>query len=230
MDDINVKLYEASDFYLTGKHSDAMEIYKDLALQGHKEAQDFFVTILTDRESSCYDISEGMNYAVEFAENGNDLVQFTLAQLYYHGSKISKDDSKAYYWYKCSAEQNNSGAQCMVGYMILNGLTVDVNIPLAIGWFEKAAQNGDIEAMANLYCIYSGQFGEKYYDNAKFLTWLSLACQSGDAPSQYLLGTIYFNNANGDDEIMQKGIELIRKAASQGNENAVAFMRKLAKK
>ena len=56
------------------------------------------------------------------AESGNSDAQYDLAMCYWKGEKgAPKDDSKAFYWAKKSAEQGDAYAQSWVGYFYENG-------------------------------------------------------------------------------------------------------------
>ena len=51
----------------------------------------------------------------EYADQGNDLAQYTLGSLYEKGEVIEEDIEKAIEYYKKSAEQNNDLAQLALG-------------------------------------------------------------------------------------------------------------------
>ena len=58
---------------------------------------------------------EDLEKLTEYADQGNDLAQYTLGSLYEKGEVIEEDIEKAIEYYKKSAEQNNDLAQLALG-------------------------------------------------------------------------------------------------------------------
>ena len=105
------------------------------------------------------------------AKQGNADAQYLLANHYENGNGINKDESKALEWYKKAAEQGNANAQYSLGnyyykrmneekrssksfdlaeVLYYNGSIPDDNQQLAIKWYQKASEQGHIEAKAKL--------------------------------------------------------------------------------
>ena len=60
----------------------------------------------------------------EIAQGGNSDVQYNLGLIYSNGEDVEKDLSKAIFWFKKSASQDNILAQYKLGYIYDNGLGV----------------------------------------------------------------------------------------------------------
>jgi TPR repeat protein len=93
------------------------------------------------------------------------------------------------------AEQGNSAAQAWVGQDIQSRLG---DYRAAIPWFEKAANQGDADAMVSLAAIYAnaGLYknegkGDLPVDPEKALFWYRKAAQMGNKDAMWLLGSIY---------------------------------------
>src|SRR5688572_550887 len=58
-------------------------------------------------------------------------------------------------------------------------------------WYQKEAENGDIEAQSNLATLYyEGEETEKNLEKAYY--WYQKAAENGDITAQYNLATLYY--------------------------------------
>lgn len=89
----------------------------------------------------------------------------------------------------------------------------------AIGFYEKAAEVGDDEAMTQIGIIYLRKLGSPY-DAFK---WLNKAAKLRNAKAMYYLGTLYIQGA-GVELDKKKAIQLWLKAADAGNEIAMQLL------
>ena len=83
---------------------------------------------------------------------------------------------------------NAALAQYNIGFMYQNGEGVQKDFNQAVKWFEKAADQGDVQAQYSLGMMY---LNEKDYKRAPY--WFKQASNQGNAQAQYNLGMIYFN-------------------------------------
>ena len=93
------------------------------------------------------------------------------------------------------ADQNNSAAQKWLG---ADAHDKQHDLQMAISWFEKAANQGDTEAMDYLGAIYSGAEGQvnqtvsdALVDPMKALSWYGKAAGLGDANAMAAIAGIY---------------------------------------
>ncbi len=84
------------------------------------------------------------------AEQGDASAQYNLGRMYYSGTGVARDYTKAREWYEKSAAQGNANAQAMLGAMYAEGLGVTHNDAKAREWLKKAAAQGNPNARAML--------------------------------------------------------------------------------
>ncbi|WP_214660530.1 lytic transglycosylase domain-containing protein [sulfur-oxidizing endosymbiont of Gigantopelta aegis] len=80
------------------------------------------------------------------AKNGQITAQVELATAYEHGEGITKDTSKAIFWYCKAALKGSTDAQRNLAWMFLNARGVEQDEALAVRWFNRAAKSGDAYA------------------------------------------------------------------------------------
>lgn len=96
-------------------------------------------------------------------------------------------------------------------------------------WIKKAAELGEPNAQFLTGFLYNGDENSLYNDADKYVYWLTKSAEQGFAYAQFMLGGIYFLGELVPQD-MEKGIELLRKAAEQGEENAIEFLNQLNNK
>lgn len=132
---------------------------------------------------------------------------------------------QALYWFKKSAEQNDSQAQmyCAAAYMF--GVGVKPNSDIAKRYYIAAARNGDSIAQ----CTLAQNFLETHHSaNQKLgILWLNKAVEQKNPEAQVILGQLYAKGAVvGKD--LNKARELIGLAVAQGYMPAIYQMGELA--
>lgn len=143
--------------YYKGEYNKSAALLQPLADKGVSRAQ-FRVGYMhflgrgfnKDRAEADRIIRAALPAIQRFANEGRAWAQSDLGSLYEDGLVLSKDISKALYWYRLSANQGYAGAQTNLGVMYANGIGVSANQRIAISWFKKAARQGDIAAKRNL--------------------------------------------------------------------------------
>ena len=106
------------------------------------------------------------------------------------------------------AERGDVQAQTTLGSMYCSGDGAPKDEHLGFSWFQKAADQGYIEAQLRLARL-------SYPDNAKQLYWYQKAIDQCDAKAQLELGSLYFGGQLGVVD-KQKGLALYLAAANQG--------------
>ena len=84
-----------------------------------------------------------------FAENGHAPAQNRLAEMYAAGDGVTRDRTKALFWYRAAASQGFTAAQFSLGLIYAEGEGVPKDEVEAYVWFELAARAGDVEAAKN---------------------------------------------------------------------------------
>lgn len=107
------------------------------------------------------------------------------------------------------------GAMSQIGRMYYLGIGAEQDYVKAAEWYEKAANQGNVEAMtlfASL-CLTGTGTEENEMEAAK---WLQKAADLGDTYAMLWLGQMNYDANN-----MEKAVEWYQKAAEQGNINAM---------
>ncbi len=84
------------------------------------------------------------------AEMGDPIAQFKLANMYYEGRGLARNDPEAAGWYARAAEQEHSEAQFILGTMYEKGDGVVRNDDEAYKWISRAARQGHARARVML--------------------------------------------------------------------------------
>jgi len=87
------------------------------------------------------------------------------------------------------AEAGNAEAQYRVGRIYRRGLSVPVDVDLALKWYEAAARNGSNKAMYGLGLLYDN--GDQVVENSdRAECWYRLAAERGHSPAQHALSIL----------------------------------------
>ena len=109
------------------------------------------------------------------------------------------------------AKSGEAEAQNALGEAYYDGKGVTENLPEAVKWFTKAAEQENAKAEYNLgVCYYYGNGVYQNYGEA--VKWYTKAAEQGYAEAQNSLGYYYEN----DELNPKKGVEWYTKAAEQG--------------
>ena len=176
------------------------------------------------------------NSSLDLAKQGDSTAQYNLARCYYFGSGTEKDTEKAVEWYKKAAEQGNASAQLELARCYYFGSGTEKDTEKAFEWYKKAAEQGEFHAKRDLIEHYELEFlinkmGDEAIEwtnklaidgngSAKYKLNYMLA-KSGDSTAQRNLARCYYSG-NGTKEDTEKAFEWYKKAAEQGNVDAVS--------
>ena len=228
--------YNIGICYFDGKgvkkdEREAVEWYKRSAEQGNAMAQ--------YNLGACYEYGEGVEKdereAVKWykrsAEQGNAKAQNNMAFCYENGVGVEKDEKKAFEWYKKSAEQGHAKAQRNLGLCYYNGIGCEQNYDKAYLWFSKACEDKkDIETYSKaIHCIgamyMAGTIG--FGSPSVAADYFTIAAQNGYNLAQYALGECYEKGIGVNEVDIEKAKYWYRKAAEQGDEEAIASLARL---
>lgn len=165
----------------------ALEMYKELAEEGHATGQVFFGNSYYYAE----DYTEAAKWYRKAAEQdypGSYLPQSKLGDMYRDGKGVKQDYGEAGKWYfeaaergakqyyedaaKCyqkAAEKGSSTAQYNLGVMYYNGYGVKKDTKQALNWWQKAQKQGNVYA-ANAIKAHKKSKAIKGTDIIKVLT------------------------------------------------------------
>ncbi len=89
----------------------------------------------------------------------------------------------------------------------------------ALEWFQKSADNGNINAMYQIAIMYRDGNGPKR-DNTKHLGWLKKAAENGHAQSQLMLGNMYRDGVKVESD-ESEAFKWYKMAAENNNPDAI---------
>lgn len=170
------------------------------------------------------------------ANNGDADAQNNLGTAYYNGEGVEKSYPKAVYWWKKAAEQGDAKAQINLGdyyydsapdgtfsyipapdnYVPISAKTLanqKNSIKNMLYWYEKAAEQGNIDAQLKL----SDYYGIHEQNYKKSTYWLKKAAEQGNVFAQTHLGIDF---SFGENEDYSQAVYWYKKAAEQGDANA----------
>ena len=128
----------------------------------------------------------------KLAKQGYASAQFKLARMYDNGDRVTKNLSKAVYWFEKAALQGDTSAQFMLAEMYNFGEGVTKNPSIAAYWFEKAALQGHASSQRMLAEMYEkGKGVTKNPSMAAY--WFEKAALQGDTLARFRLADMHYN-------------------------------------
>lgn len=104
-----------------------------------------------------------------------------------------KDFQTAFKELKILANQDDTGAQFILGYMYRNGEGTPQNYTQALKWSQKSAEKGLAPAQYDVGLMYAHGLGVAQ-DNHQATFWFILAAEQEDSDALYKLGLLYAIN------------------------------------
>ena len=209
-----------------------IENLKEMAKQGHPQAQYNLADIYLNRDIVEGDLLEARQWIKRAAKQGYALAQHKLAEMYFYGNEGEKDLSKAKQWLELAAKQGHAQAQHNLADMYLNGDDGKKNLPKANKWMRLAAKTGYAPAqhsLAEMYLNGKGaiqdlskpkQWRERVKQNLpQARQWMELAAKQGYAPAQTSLAKMYFDGKGIKQDLLQAR-QWMELAAKQGEVKA----------
>jgi TPR repeat protein len=126
---------------------------------------------------------------------------------------------------KPAAEAGYAAAEADLGYLLRDGLGVDLDAVAALRWSMLAAQQGYSPAMNDVGFSYANGLGVDV-DFEQALIWYRRAVALGDRYAQKHLGDMY-KNGRGVEQSDSEAVRLYRQSAEQGyrgGETALGLM------
>jgi len=125
-------------------------------------------------------LKDNIDFVVQLEKehNGNAIAQFILGYCYAEGIVFEHDLSKAVYYYKLAADQNDSSGQNNLGYCYEEGYGVEQDFSKAVYYYKLAADQNDSSGQNNLGHCYDEGIGIEQ-DLLKAAYYYKLACDQG---------------------------------------------------
>ena len=215
---------------------EALKWYKKAAERGYDYAQNNLAWMYLYGAGVKKDSKEAVKWYKKAAKQNHVSAQYNLGNMHFKGEGVLKDFKEAVKWFQSSASSGFSEAELKLGDMYVNGEGVLKDYKEAAKWYLKVAEKGDFYAQYKLYIhakemsidakesidwlhksagqdMFIDIFGLLQSENdEKFIikSYKEAVC-IGFAESQYLLGTIYFENRKTGED-MSKSKYWINKA------------------
>lgn len=142
--------------------------------------------------------------------------QLTLKNIvFFNWILKTKDERKAFEWFKKAAEQGNAEGQFFLGCSYSAGIGVEEDQSKAIEWLEKAAEQENADAQNKLGEWYIGVGME----TRKAFELFQKAAENGSREAQRNLGKCYMKGL-GVNKLPAEAVKYYKKAAEQGDAEA----------
>ena len=141
---------KAEEYRIAQQLDEAAPLYEQAANAGYRLAQNNLAVLLQNGTKSIpADIRKAIYWYEKAAETFAPSA-FTLGRIYDVGNMVPQDLEKAAKYYLKAANLGHPQAMFNVGVMYVNGEGVTKNPQQGINWLQKAAQNGEPNAIAAL--------------------------------------------------------------------------------
>ena len=198
-----------------------LTVLEDASAMGSDDASLALAGIYAIGEDVTRDDDKAVEYYTKYLEqyNGEIETKPTIADVYYAINNVAyynkffeaQDSPK---WLEMAANLGHSEAQYYMGARAYYEDEYDK----AIEWWEKAAAQGDPDAMCRLGQLYEDGDGIAA-DHKTALQWFMKAAEKDDEYSQNFIGECYLKG-NGLPRDAKKAVQWFEKAAEQGHRNA----------
>ena len=191
-----------------------LKLIERSAMQGYEEAIFDLGLRYWNGNGVKLDYDLGEKWLKKAADEDNPMAQMILAEAYYKGTKIPKNDREAIRLCRILVDAFPSFG-VILGDYYSKGLEVGVDHEAAARYFRMAAEYGDEEGQMRLaYCFVEGRGVEQSDANA--VRWFSRAAEQGNPLAQKCLGVAY-SIGKGVDKDMAQAARWREKAANAGD-------------
>lgn len=193
---------------------EALRWYQAAADGGQREAQfELGILLLNDHNAEW---SAGISSRV--ASSTSSPTNLILRQLFPEGLTIRRDNEKAFYWLKKSAEAGKPEAQANLGWLLLKGVGCSIDVEAAKIWFQCASEHNLSQAALGLSEIF-GSTESSCYDQMASKSWLKTAADLGNASAsfQYAMKILEADRSEND---LSAATEYLRLAVREGHREA----------
>jgi len=136
-------------------------------------------------EENMLELNTKHNMISDSLEDISELIK-TADNYYYAQNGVAQEYSKAFEYYKLSAERGDKYAQTRIGYMYGTGNGVELNSDEAFKWYKLSADQGYMYGQYNVGWAYeNGKGVNKNIDEA--IKWYRLAAEQGNEDAKKAL-------------------------------------------
>lgn len=187
----------------------AIKWFADCAKKGNTEAT-YQLALMHLTPGVSYQPDEAQNLLLMASEKGHGLSMLTLGRLYREGTVLTKDDSKALYWYAQANAQRHPEAQYELAMLVLNGVWKMNEDPIEL--LQQSAEQQYVPAQLALAKIY--QEGQKVPRNDhKAFEWYLAAAKQGDPQAYCQIGLCFIHGQLSQPKNRDLGAEYLKQSA-----------------
>jgi len=157
--------------------------------------------------------------ALPRAETGDPAAQTLIAELYWNGFGVGRDQKKAVEWYRFAAEGGNREAQFAYANILLRGKLVPLDKGAGTLFMRKAADQKHPQANFNLGQILTAA-RPTYSGFKSALPYYQFAAEAGVADAQYVLASMHANARGVPYNDMKEAAKWMTRAAEGGFDTA----------
>lgn len=189
----------------------AAEWIEKAAEQGHDQAAYAIACLYHVGDGVLKNYAAALFWAKVAAEKGIVDAQYMLSVMYAEGQGTRPDPAQAHQWLIKASELGHARAQYRRGHQCRS----DGDPAMAAFWFQKAADQGDLDAVCSLGVMYAQGYGVAR-DVVRAMTYHVQAAGGGVPQAQYNLAEAF---ANGDGIAADdaQAVTWYSKAAAQGH-------------
>ena len=191
-----------------GSYASQYRILKEKADEGDSDA---LVELGLLIEKYRDDSAEAAGWYRRAADAGNVRGLFRMGIAHLEGRGLPRSGPRAEQYLKQAADKGFVPAQTALADLYMDPSLPPVNAEVAWSLYQQAAANGHPPAQHRVAMTY---LNAQRYPEA--ISWLQKAVDKGFAPSQALLGTLYFNGT-GVPSDRNKAFNLLEQAADQND-------------
>lgn len=148
---IGVKMYRRC------RYEDAVMLFKKAAQDGNKEALYHLGKCTLRGHGTRQDEKKGFRYIYDSAKGGVADAQYHVAIFLLEGKCCDKNAEEAAYFLRMAADCNHAASMTLLGKLYYKGIGVSADKEYATSLFEKAAANGEMEAIDILEKLKNGE-------------------------------------------------------------------------
>lgn len=208
----------------------------------HEFKKEEMVIAYTDKK-----YEKALELAKSYLLKDDALSYFYIAEIYFNGYGVKKDEYKAKEYYYLAHKEiplacyqlakihesnfDKNRAKWFYQHAVDNGISKAkyhlgkillsgsvADQSVGIAWLKEAADNNDAEAMFLLGTVYKNGRGVSK-NSATALSYFNKAAENGSPEAQYLISTFYFSG-KGYPQDTKKGLLWCQKAAANGHSEA----------
>lgn len=150
------------------------------------------------------------------AAAGDDEALVELGNLYFDGAgDLAPDQEKAFRYFIQAAEKDVPSGWELAGYCLYEGKGVPLNRCEALGWYEKAAEQGRHNSYYMMGMIYG--YDEKLFNYQKAVCCFEKSAKLGQTDALIRLGTMHLHGVGAIPPDLQKAFSYFSQAAQADN-------------